>query len=623
MTRPVTLKDAFEFATAHHRAGRLEEAERIYRQILSQVPDEPDAFQLLGLIAIDRGRPEEAVELIGRAVSLKPGVAAYHSYLGIALKSLSRFEEALAAYQKAIRLKPDYADAHYNQGNVLRELGRMDEAVASYRTALELKPDSLNVYTNLAAVFQEQGLPDEAVAAYENIIRLRPDAADAHDALGFVLALQGQIGRSLAAYRRAIDLRPDVPEYHSHLIQTLLYDPDASARSILDECRRWNARHAEPLSASVRPHPNDRSPERRLRIGYASSNFRTHACAFYTEPLLACHDRQQFEVFCYADLESPDAITARIQSHADRWQNTTGMSDESVAELIRRDGIDILVDLNLHTAGNRLLTFARRPAPVQVSWLGYPGTTGMTAIGYRITDPHLDPPGEHDAFYSEQSVRLADTFWCYGARDDELPVGSLPALHNGRVTFGSMNSFCKVNGIVLGLWARVLRSVPGSRLMILADAGSHRERTLEVFRQKGVDPGRIDFEPRRSRAGYMELYNRLDIALDTWPYNGETTSLDGMWMGVPPISLTGETPASRGGLSILSNVGLPELAVRGPDEYAAQAASLAADLDRLADLRATLRGRMLNSPVMNAPRFARQMEGAYRAMWRAWCGAPT
>lgn len=614
-----TIRQAFDLGLAHHRAGRLDEAESIYRQILSQAPDDPDAWQLLGLIAHDRGRHEEAVDRIGRAVALNPSVAAYHCHLGIALGGAGRHEAAVAAFRTAIGLDPHSADAFYNLGNALRDQGMHESAVAAYQDALGRDPALVEAWINLGVGLKELGQLGEAIAADREAIRLRPECAQAHYHLGFAQALQGRPDQAVASYRRAVALDPGSATYQSQLLQTLHYHPGYDGAAIQAELARWGRQLVENLGQPTRPHDNDRDPNRRLRIGYVSADFRAHACSFYLEHLLSAHDSSQFEVACYAEVSRPDDVTRRCRSRVRIWRDTVGLSDDTLAALIREDAIDILVDLKVHTAENRLAVFARKPAPIQVTWLGYPGSTGLSAVDYRLSDPYLDPPGLNDAFYTEQTVRLADTFWCYDPPGPRPPVTPLPALDLGTVTFGSMNSFCKVNDPVLALWARVLRAVPGATLRILADAGSHRQRTLGIFAQNGVDPRRVEFEPRRARPLYLQLYQQIDIALDTFPYSGATTSLDALLMGVPVVSLAGQTAVSRAGLTILSNVGLPELAASSPEAYVAAAARLAGDLDRLATLRATLRHRLESSPMMDTRRFARQIELAYRAMWQRWC----
>jgi predicted O-linked N-acetylglucosamine transferase (SPINDLY family) len=317
----------------------------------------------------------------------------------------------------------------------------------------------------------------------------------------------------------------------------------------------------------------------------------------------------------------PDDWTKSLLGHADRSRHTAEMDASRVAALIREDRIDVMVDLTMHMAGNRLAVFARKPAPVQICWLAYPGTTGLTAMDYRVTDPFLDPPGSDQDCYSEKPLVLPETFWCYHPLVTEETVSPLPAHRNGYVRFGCLNNFCKVGDEVIALWARVLREVQGSRFLLLARPGEARKRVLAAFEAHGVEASRIEFVGFQGRLQYLGTYRDLDIGLDTFPYNGHTTSLDAMWMGVPVVTLVGSTVVGRAGLCQAMNLGLPELAARTPDEYVETAVRLTRDCDRLAELRAGLRARMERSPLMDAPRFARNLEGAYRTAWRAWCGA--
>jgi predicted O-linked N-acetylglucosamine transferase (SPINDLY family) len=416
-----------------------------------------------------------------------------------------------------------------------------------------------------------------------------------------------------------MELRPDDPAVHSSLVYTLYFSPDFDGRAIRDAHRLWDVQHAVPRVGFIAPHGNERSPDRRLRVGYVSPNFRRHAQAFFTVPLFSQHDHRDFEIFAYADVLGPDDVTQRLQSYCDVWRDISGLGEEGVARIIRQDQIDILVDLTLHMAGNRLPVFARKPAPVQVCWLAYPGTTGLSTIDYRLTDRYLDPPGAHDDDYSEQSIRLGDAFWCYDPLQSEPAVNGLPALENGFITFASLNNFCKVNPSLVRLWAQVLRRVDRSRLVLMAAEGSHRQRVLDQFQQEGVAADRVTFVVEKPRAEYLALYQEIDVRLDTFPYNGHTTSLDCLWMGVPVVTLVGQTAVGRGGLSILSNVGLPELAADAADQYVRIAVELADDRPRLAELRRTLRDRLQKSPLLDAPRFARNVEAAYRTIWQQWC----
>jgi predicted O-linked N-acetylglucosamine transferase (SPINDLY family) len=540
----------------------------------------------------------------------------------LTLQQQGKYDEAVAYYQQSLRLEPNSASAYNNLGNVFMRQGKLSEAVESYQQALRCKPDSVDAHYNLGVVLAKQEKLDEAQAQYHEVLRLKPDHAGAYLNLGGVFKDQGRLDDALTAYRTALRIKPDAPDaslIHSNVVYTLNYHPGSDARTIQEECARWNQQHCEPLKQSIGPHANRPDPERRLRIGYVSPDFRDHVDSFFTIPLLSNHNRRHFAVCCYAHMAWPDAVTERLRGYTEIWRSTIGLSDQQIAELVRRDQVDILVDLKVHTAHNRLLLFARKPAPVQVTWLGYPGTTGLSTIDYRLTDPYLDPPGQFDAFYSEESIRLPNTFWCYDPLTDQPPVNSLPALENGVVTFGCLNSFCKINDTCLTLWADVLREVPESRLLLRVPQGQTRERTLARLEELGIAEARVEFVDRVSRPEYLGLYHRIDVGLDPLPYNGHTTSLDAFWMGVPTLTLVGKTVVGRAGLSQLCNLGLPELAVEGPSQYVALGAGLARDLPRLQELRRTLRQRMRQSPLMDGKSFALEVEKGYRQIWRRWC----
>jgi predicted O-linked N-acetylglucosamine transferase (SPINDLY family) len=366
----------------------------------------------------------------------------------------------------------------------------------------------------------------------------------------------------------------------------------------------------------IQPHSNDRNPDRRLRIGYLSPDLREHPVGRNLLPLLSNHDHEQFEVFCYSNVTRPDAITARIRSYADRWREIARMSDEQADQLIREDQIDLLIDPTGHTAHNRLLLLARQPAPVQASWFF---STGVSAIEYRLTDRYCDPPEAGEAFAGERAIRLPHCFWCFEPIEPSLPVNALPALAAGHLTFGCFNNFCKINPFVLGLWIQILQAVPGSRLILRCPPGEHREQLLGTFEAAGIAPGRLELVFHTPRLQYYQRYHQIDICLDPTPFSGHTTSFDVLWMGVALVSLAGSMAVGRSGVSFLSNVGLSELIAGTPQDYVSIAVKLATDLPRLAEMRASLREKVLASPLVDARGYARDTEAAYRRMWRNWC----
>jgi predicted O-linked N-acetylglucosamine transferase (SPINDLY family) len=625
-------------AQAHHNLGNtllqteesrhLEESLAASRRAIQLDPEIADTYNNLALGLARKGELDEAIAMWRKAVQLKPDFPMFHNNLGNALRTQGNSPQAVAAFRAAIALAPDYAEAWCNLGNALKGVRELDEAIAAYRQAIALRPGMCEAHSNLGNILREQGQLDEAITAGRQAIALGPDFAELHINLGNILKDAGDIDASIAAYRAALGLDPDSVLADDNLVYLMHFHPAYNGAAIAQELARWNRRHAPPMARAAKAHNNDRDPHRRLRIGYVSPDFKDHVVGRNILPLLRRHDRRQFEITCYAQVPSPDAMTEQFQSVADHWHNIVGLFDEQVARQITKDQIDILLDLSLHMAGNRLLVFARKPAPVQVTFAGYPASTGLSAIDYRISDPYLDPPpstssgqaGMDESVYSEKTIRLPNTFWCYDPLDNaDIAVNDLPAAERGLVTFGCLNNFAKINDDVLALWAAVLKAVDSSRLVMMAGQGSHRQRAVNRLGKEGIDPGRIEFVPFLSRREYLKQYHRIDLGLDSFPYNGHTTSLDSLWMGVPVVTLVGQTSVSRAGWSQLSNLGLGELAAQTHGQFVQIAVELARDLPKLTKLRATLRERMQRSPLMDAEKFARDIEAVYRQIWRSWC----
>ena len=579
----VTIQQAFELAVAQHRAGRLGEAAATYDQILARQPAHAGAMHLRGAVAVQMGQVEAGVEFLRRGIALTP----------------------------------NYAEGYYNFGIALQQLGRLDEAIAAYRQAIALRPNFAQAYGNLGSALNHQGQLDEAVSAYRRSIALDPNSPETLSNLGNVLRHQGRLDESIATFRQALAIKPEFTEVFSNLIFAWNFHPAYDPAAVLAELSRWDAQYAAPLRNTLPRHDNDPSPDRRLKIGYFSPDFRDHCQSFFTLPLLRNHRHELFDIYLYSRVFRPDDITRQIRNHADTWRNVAGLSDQRIAEQIHEDRIDILVDLTMHMANCRPMLFARKPAPIQIAWLAYPGTTGLSAMDYRLTDPYLDPPGEHDQWYREKSIRLADTFWCYDPLTDQPQVNALPALSGGHVTFGCLNNFCKVTDRTLSLWSRVLKATPGSKLILLSPQGEHRQRVLRLL---DVESERVEFVANQKRDQYLRVYHRIDICLDTFHYNGHTTSLDALWMGVPVISLCGDFAVSRAGFSQYTNLGLAdEFVARTDEEFVSLAVKWAAQPSQLAEIRATLRPRMERSPLMDGPRFAAGIESVYRDVWQSWC----
>ena len=615
-----------DYAEAHSNLGnaaayqgKLDEAMAAYRQAVAVRPDYAEAHSNLGNALTSRGKFDEAIAACRRAVAIRPDYAEAHSNLGAALASRGKLDEAAAAYRQAIRVRPDFVQAHSNLGNTLTNQGKLDEAIAAYRQAIAIRPDYAEAHSNLGNALTDQGRLDEAIAAYREAIRVRPDFAEAHSNLGGALTDQGKLDEAIAAYRQAIGLSADLAVANSGLLFSLNYDDKATAGRVFAEHLEWGAKFArkalQPAASA-----SDHETGKRLRIGYVSPDLRAHSVAYFLEPLLRGHDRQAVEIFCYAEVARPDGVTARLRELSDYWLTTIGLSDDELAERIRADGVDILVDLAGHTVKNRLGVFARKPAPVQATWLGYPNTTGLDAIDYRLVDATTDPVGQADAWASETLVRLEGGFLCYGGVKDAREPAAPPSLATGVVTFGSFNNPAKLSASTLDAWARLLIRLPQARLLLkgkaFADPGA-RALLLGRLGEHGVAAERVELVGWLPGAdAHLALYDRMDVALDPFPYNGTTTTCEALWMGVPVVTLRGDRHAGRVGASLLEQIGLTDLVGQSLDDYVEIAAGLAGDPTRLAELRRSLRPRMAASPLCDGPAFAHKMEAAFRDMWR-------
>jgi predicted O-linked N-acetylglucosamine transferase (SPINDLY family) len=612
-------------AKERYRAGCLPEAEALLGEIVRIDPRNVEALHLLALIAEKRGDDEVAIERMRHALGIQPASAVIHNHLGQMLCRQGRLREGMTHFERAIILDGSYVDAHNNLGNALSVLDRLAEAEACYRLALELRPDDAAVQNNLGNTLSRLGRISEAIPRFLRVLELRPGSASAHNNLGNAFVALGRVREAVAHYERVLELRPDDAVTNSNLLFAFNCSAHFDSAAVFAAHRRYAERFEAPLISSWPRHTNDRSPDRPLRIGYVSSDLRMHSVAWFIEPVLANHDRERFEVYAYHGHEVEDEVSRRLRSHVTQWRTLVGLSDEEIARGIREDGIDILVDLNGHTAMNRLPVFARKPAPVQVTWLGYPNTTGLAAMDYRLTDRYADPPGMTERYHTEMLWRLPESFSCYRPPDAAPEVGDLPCGEHGVITFGSFNNRTKIGPETIALWARVLHSEPGSRLMLKGtgfDSEAVQEALRDAFRVHGIGDERLQLlGGRDSHAEHLRRYHAIDIALDPFPYNGTTTTLDALWMGVPVVTLEGQTHVSRVGVSLLTHLGLTEWIARSADEYVEIAARWAAREQRLAALRRELRARMVCSPLTDAPAFTRHLESAYRAMWERWCRA--
>ena len=601
--------------------GKLEEAAKALTRAAELQPNHASASNNLGVVLESLGRLDEAVRTYRRAIALKPDFAAAHYNLGGALQASDQLEEAQAAYRRAIGLRPDYAEAHNNLGVVLQALDRTDEALACFRRAVDSKPDYGEAFRNLGGGLQAAGLCEQAAGVLERAVELAPDDPMLIRVLAVALLDAGRAAEAAAAFGRAVDLKPDFLEADSHRLLALNYT-DMSAEALLEEHRRWAERHGGGPGPVPTDYANTADPERRLRVGFVSADFNFHAVGVYLIKVLMARDPQALEVYGYYNNTSEDEFTGLLKGSADAWRSLVGVSDEDAEAMIRQDRIDILVDLSGHTGGHRLTLFARRPAPVQASWLGYPCTTGLSAIDYLVMDAAAVPEGA-ERFCSEAVVRLPHGRFCYTPPAYAPDVIDPASREGAPITFGCFNNLAKLGPPVLRLWSDVLKATPGSRLVLkwkaLEDPAARR-RIGEAFAELGIPAERLEFRGSTPHVQMLAEYGGIDIALDPFPFCGGLTSCEALWMGVPVVTLPGERPVSRQTLGFLDAIGHEALAASSEQDYVRIATELASDARRRAELRRTLRPSMAASPLCDPERFTPALEAAFRAMWRRWCG---
>lgn len=692
----------------HHGAGRLREAEALYRQALAEDPHNIDALHFLGVVALQRGDPGQAVVLISQALSRNPANPPACNNLGLALAAQGRRREAVSAWLEALALHPEFTDAarnlgenlrvlqpdpasdeHFNQGNAYKDQGRVEEAIASYQKAVSLAPAFAAAHVNLGSALAEQGrhaeaclslrkalvlepeLPaawfnlgisayrlndlasakaalarylraqpderdalmllggihfvfnelDEAAGCVERVLAGEPGFGGAHALMADVLRNQGRHREALRHYELAVAHAPHPVVAFQNLLFFMMCAPGFSAADLYAKHREFARRFEQPLLSPAPPAlRNGREPGRRLKLGYLSPEFRANVVGQYMQPILEHHDRAQFELHAFFTGRARDSVTERIASLVDHFHDAGALSDEALAALVRSHQIDILVDLCGHGPGGRILAFARRPAPVQVNYLDYSASTGLSSIDYRLTTEYCDPTGVAEPYYSEKLYRLKDTFWTYNP-SLRLPLTGLPMASSGSATFGSFNLYYRITSEVLDLWMRLLQAIPRSRLLIVGvPAGSTHAALLERLDRAAIARERVAIHGVVPYQKYNELMGEVDIALAPFPYNGATTVMDCLWNGLPVVAKAGaETFTTRLGCSVLASMGLPELIGADDEGYLRIAAGLAADAPRLAELRRTLRERLERSPMRDFAGFTRELEYAYRAMWKRWC----
>jgi len=649
-------------AQEHVRIGDYVSAEQLLRKVISKARANTDAWLLLGQVKGAQQLHHDAEQAFSQAAKLNPRLAGAHSNLGIARMQQGKLEEAVAAFRDALKLSPRLVkalantvsllhtlnrsneampylaewlaaeplseDAHYNAAVLYQTLHQLPDARRHYEKVLELRPQGVHAYPahlNLGVVHYSLRNFDAAIANAEQALAIKPDCAVSHYNLGNAVKEQGNNEEAIARFNKALALEPDFVDAYSSMLFSRVQTECEDVADLSAEHRRFGERFEAPLRSAWPQHANSRDPDRCLQIGFVSGDLRDHAVAHFLEPVLAhLANDARLSLHAYSNHPFEDAVSSRLQRSFAHWNRVVGMPDDALAQRIRADGIDILIDLSGHTAHNRLLTFARKPAPLQASWLGYPSTTGLTAMDYYLADRFFLPPGRFESQFTEQIARLPANA-PFRPVEAAPPVNALPALSNGYVTFGSFNRLSKLNPVVIALWSALLRALPSSKMLLVGGAQDGANETLvDLFAREGIVRERLTFHPRCDINEYLRLHHRVDICLDTFPYNGGTTTCHGLWMGVPTLTLAGRTVPGRQGAAILGHVGLEEFVAVDAEDFVQKSLVVAGDTALLSSLRAGLRGRFDRSAMRQPEVIAAGLSDVLRTMWKRWCaGLPT
>lgn len=603
-----------------HAIGETAGAEAAYRQAIALDPSVAAPLLHYADLLRETRRKEQAIAIYQAALLLAPGHVATLNNLGMALQEDGQLDQALAAFEQVLALAPDNPVSHSNIAAVFNAMGRHDAALESCRRAVKLGPKSVAAHVNMGTFLMEMGRLSEAVKSLETVIRLDPHNRKAHVNISAALARLGRIDQATIQTRQALKINPNWDELHSNLLFYLTHNQELDAAGLFAEHLRYAEQFEAPLRASWPQHANTRDPERRLRIGFVSADLYNHAVAHFITPILEhLAHAPRLEIIAYANSFHDDPVSRHLHGLASIWRQVEKLTHAELAQLITSDAIDILIDLSGHTGFNRLPTFARKPAPLQVTWIGYPGTTGLQAMDYILTDRYYCPPGELDDQFTEKLARLPAS--AVFLPSPEAPaVSPAPAIENGYITFGSFNRAGKLSREVIGRWSKLLRAVPDAKMLL---AGMPNDHASDMFRSwfndEGIVSERLSFYAQTNIHDYLDLHRMVDICLDTYPYTSGTTGFHALWMGVPTLTMLGPTLPGYVSASILSHAGLSDFIARGEAEFLEKGILLSRDVDRLAELRMQLRDRMRNAANGQPTVISSGLENALRSMWQRWC----
>ncbi|PKM10162.1 MAG: hypothetical protein CVV13_14075 [Gammaproteobacteria bacterium HGW-Gammaproteobacteria-3] len=614
-----TLSAGINQARVLFAQNQLDPARRTIKKVLKKAPRNAQALYLSGIIEFKRGNTDLAIKHLSAALQTQNDIAEWHRDLAVMYLTTRQFKEAVHAAHRAVQLQEDYPDALSTLGEALAELGDYENAIIAYAKALTGNDRLISAYSGIALCLNETGQTDQAINALLKALTITPDDPLIHGNLAAFYYYIGLVDEAIDALLKKVALLPDSASDHSSLIATVIYRYDFND-AVFRHYLHYSVKHGLPLAAEIKPHLNNPDSGRKLKIGYVSADFRQHAVAFYITPILAQHDKQKFEVYCYHNSRHDDSHTAKIRDFADHWIDCIQMSDAALADKIRQDGIDILLDLSGHSMGNRLSIFARKPAPVQITFIGFPTTTGLIAMDYMILNKGMITDAAKP-YFSEKLI-LLDKIAPFSPPENAPDINALPALKNNFVTFASFNAPYKITDDMIALWCKILTRLPDSKFVLyLGKTQSRVVRNifLNKFSAHGIDSARIDFHSLLPTPEYLDAHHAIDICLDSFPYNGSTTTFISLWMGVPVITLKGISPQSNQAASILAMIQLEQFITRTEHDYVELACATAHNLNELSALRPTLRERMKTSGITDSENITSDLEQAYLKVWKNWC----
>ena len=612
----MNIEKTLKLAIENHKKNNFQEAEKLYKEILKINSGHFESIFLLGTLSIAIKNYDKAIQLLKEAILIQPKHAQSHNNLGAAYKELGKTEEAMSYYQKAISINSDYADAHNNLGIIFNELGEIQKAITCYQKAINIKPDYADAHYNLGNALHKLNKHQESIKSYEKVIEINPIYAAAYYNLGNALSVLGEFKKAISYYQRAINSEKNHIFAYNNMLFTLLYLEDADPKFCLSQAKEFRSSLKLINDDLLQKYRFDTKPKK-LRVGFVSGDLREHPVGFFLLNTIKNLKNKNLELFAYSNYKIKDKINIKLKSHFTNWREIESQSNMDVINIIRKDKIHILIDLSGHSDKNRLPIFINKPAPIQATWISYPGTTGIPEIDYIIGDQFVTPENESKHF-AEKIFRLPNMWLSFTPPDFDVKISELPAIKNRYITFGSFNHLSKINKKVIFLWSKILKSVPNSKIFLKTKQLNDiylKKKIIDEFKKNGIDLNSIILEGGSPRNELLDSYNKVDIALDPFPYSGGVTSLEAIWMGVPVLTKKGFRFVSHTTESINHNSGMSDWVANNENDYVEKAIKFSDNLKLLTKINKNLRQTALKSPLFDSTVFAEQLNNAFWEMW--------